>query len=155
MECPKCGLEIEDSAVVCPNCKKVLKLVCPICKTVNELNTCKKCGYVMVTKCNNCGKIAPTESKLCSKCKFSLEKSVILNESNTDDFVMMTIDFPNLTEVKNLLGTAKLYNKFKINLDKVITDYAKKAGLRRQIIDKTYVIINSDLPLPVVPAIRP
>lgn len=140
MECPKCGLEIEDSAVVCPNCKKVLKLVCPICKTVNELNTCKKCGYVMVTKCNNCGKIAPTESKLCSKCKFSLEKSVILNESNTDDFVMMTIDFPNLTEVKNLLGTAKLYNKFKINLDKVITDYAKKAGLRRQIIDKTYVI---------------
>ena len=122
MECPKCGLEIDDKTIVCPNCKKVLKVVCPICKTINESNTCKKCGYVIVTKCHNCGKINPTANKKCAKCKFSLEKSVILNEANTDDFVMLTIDFPNL------------------NLDKVIADYVKSIGLRRQIIDKTYVI---------------
>ena len=30
---------------MCPNCKKVLKVVCPICKTINKTNTCKKCGY--------------------------------------------------------------------------------------------------------------
>ena len=89
----------------------------------------------------NCGKINPTANKKCAKCKFPLEKSVILNEANTDDdFVMLTIDFPNLSEMKDLLGSAKLFNKFKLNLDKVIADYVKSIGLRRQIIDKTYVI---------------
>jgi len=140
MECPKCGLEIDDSTIVCPNCKKVLKVVCPICKTINEGNTCKKCGYVIITKCHNCGKVAPTANKRCAKCKYSLEKSVILNEANTDDFVMLTIDFPNLSEMKDLLGSVKLFNKFKLNLDKIIADYTKSVGLRRQVIDKTYVI---------------
>ncbi len=140
MECPKCGLEIDNNAIVCPNCKKVLKVVCPVCKTVNESNTCKKCGYVIVVKCHNCGKINPTANKKCSKCKFPLEKSVILNEANTDDFAMLTIDFPNLSDMKSILGSAKLYNKFKINLDKIILDYTKSIGVRRQIIDKTYVI---------------
>ena len=30
MECPKCGFELDDKAMVCPNCKKVLKLACPV-----------------------------------------------------------------------------------------------------------------------------
>lgn len=140
MECPKCGFEIDDKATVCPNCKKVLKLVCPICRTVNENNVCKKCGYVIVTKCNKCGKVNPTEFKKCKKCGADLEKSVILNESNTDDFVMMTINFPNVEEMKTLLGSVKLLNKFKINLDKIINDYTRSIGLRRQVIKDTYVI---------------
>ncbi len=140
MECPKCGFEIDDKAIVCPNCKKVLKLICPVCKTVNDTNTCKKCGYVIITKCHKCGKINQTAVKKCKKCGFSTEQSVILNESNTDDFVLMTIDFPNLDEMKSLLGSAKLYNKFKLNLDKVIFDYTKSVGLRRQIIKNTYII---------------
>jgi uncharacterized OB-fold protein len=140
MECPKCGFELDDKAMVCPNCKKVLKLACPICKTINETNTCRNCGYVIISKCHNCGKINQTISKKCRKCGFDTEKSVIMNESNTDDFVMLTIDFPNMDEMKNLLGSAKLLNKFKINLDKLIKDYTKSIGLRRQIIGKTYVI---------------
>ncbi len=140
MECPKCGLEIDDKAMVCPNCKKVLKLACPICKTINESNTCRKCGYVIITKCHNCGKINQTFSKKCKKCGFDTEKSVIMNESNTDDFVMLTIDFPNMDEMKNYLGSAKLLNKFKINLDNLIKEYTKSVGLRRQLIGKTYVI---------------
>jgi predicted amidophosphoribosyltransferase len=40
MECPKCGMEISDNAMVCPNCKKVLKIICPVCRTVNEKNIC-------------------------------------------------------------------------------------------------------------------
>ena len=140
MECPKCGLEIDDNAMVCPNCKKVLKVICPICKAVNEGNICKKCGYVLVTKCNNCGKVNPTANKLCAKCKFPLEKSVILNEANSDDFVMLTLDFPNLSDIKDVLGSSKSFTKFKQRLDKIITDYLKPLGLRRQIIDKTYVI---------------
>ena len=67
MECPKCGLEIDDKALVCPNCKKVLKLVCPVCKAVNEGSTCKKCGYVIVTKCHQCGKVNQTAKKKCIK----------------------------------------------------------------------------------------
>lgn len=140
MECPKCGLEIDDKAMICPNCKKVLKLVCPICKSVNEQNTCKKCGYVIISKCNNCGKINQTFTKKCKKCGFDTEKSVILNEANTDDFVMITLTFPNLDEMKTLLGSAKLFNKFKISLDKIILDYTKSVGLRRQVVGKTYVI---------------
>lgn len=140
MECPKCGFEIDDKATVCPHCKKVLKLVCPICRTVNDNNVCKKCGYVIITKCNKCGKVNPTEFKKCKKCGSDLEKSVILNESNTDDFVMMTINFPNVEEMKTLLGSVKLLNKFKINLDKIIHDYTRSVGLRRQIIKNTYVI---------------
>lgn len=140
MECPKCGIEIDDNAMVCPNCKKVLKLVCPICKTVNVSNTCKKCGYVIISKCHNCGKINQTFSKKCKKCGFDTEKSVIMNEANSDDYVLMTIDFPNMSELKRLLGSVKLFNKFKINLDKLITDCANSLRLRRQIIDKTTVI---------------
>lgn len=140
MECPKCGLEIDDKAMVCPNCKKVLKLACPICKTINTSNTCRKCGYVIITKCNNCGKINQTITKKCKKCGFDTEKSVVMNESNTDDFVMLTIDFPNMDEMKTHLGSVKLLNKFKVNLDKIILDYTKSIGLRRQLIGKTYVI---------------
>ncbi len=140
MECPKCGLEIDDKAMVCPNCKKVLKLACPICKTINTTNTCKKCGYTIITKCHNCGKVNQTAAKKCKKCGFDTEKSVIMNEANADDFAILTIDFPNMDEMKNCLGSAKLLNKFKINLDKIILDYTKPIGLRRQLIGKTYVI---------------
>lgn len=140
MECPKCGFEIDDNAMVCPNCKKVLKLACPICKTINVSNTCKKCGYVIISKCHNCGKINQTINKKCKKCGFETERSVILNEANSDDYALMTIDFPNLDDMKQLLGSVKLYNKFKINLDNIIATYVKSIGLRRQIIGKTTVI---------------
>ena len=140
MECPKCGLEIDEKTTVCPNCKKVLKVVCPICKTINKTNTCKKCGYVIITKCNKCGKINQTVDKKCKKCGFSLEQSVILNESNTDNFALMTIDFPNVNELRNLLGSVQLLNKFKIKLDKIIFDVAKSAGIRRQVLNNTYIL---------------
>lgn len=140
MECPKCGLEIDDNAVVCPNCKKVLKVVCPICKTVNKTNTCKKCGYVVISKCNKCGKVNQTIKGKCPKCGTDTEKSVILNEANTDDYTLLTIDFPNMDEMRVLLGSNKLLTKFKANLDKIIDDLVHSVGIRRQIIDNTYVI---------------
>lgn len=140
MECPKCGLEIDDKTIVCPNCKKVLKVVCPVCKTISKSNTCKNCGYVIIGKCNKCGKINLTGDKKCKKCGFDLERSVILNESNTDKFVALTIEFPNLSEMKVVLGTAKLLNKFKQNLDKIIVDAAKESGVRRQLVGNKYII---------------
>lgn len=140
MECPKCGLELDEKTIVCPNCKKVLKVVCPVCKTINKTNTCKKCGYVIIGKCHKCGKINLTGDKKCKKCGSSTEESVILNEANTDNFVCLTIEFPNMSEMKVLLGSARLLNKFKANLDKIILDCAKEAGVRRQLVGNTYML---------------
>lgn len=140
MECPKCGLEIDDKTIVCPNCKKVLKVVCPVCKTISKSNTCKNCGYVIIGKCNKCGKINLTGDKKCKKCGFDLERSVILNEANTDNFVCLTIDFPNISEMKVVLGSAKLLNKFRQNLDKIIAECAKNSGVRRQIVGNKYIL---------------
>ena len=91
---------------------KYFFIYCPVCKTINKGNTCKKCGYVIIGKCNKCGKINLTGDKKCKKCGFSTEQSVILNESNTDNFTALTIEFPNMSEMKVLLGSAKLLNKF-------------------------------------------
>ncbi len=145
MECPKCGFEIDEKTTVCPNCKKVLKIVCPKCKTINKTNTCKRCGYVILTKCNRCGKINLTGNGKCKKCGFDLEKSVILNEANSDKFSCLVINFPSMGEVAQLLGSARLLNKFKDNIDKIIVEQAKNALVRRQLIDKNIIIrFNKD-----------
>lgn len=145
MECPKCGFELNDKATVCPNCKKVLKVICPKCKTVNTSNTCKRCGTVILTKCHKCGKINLTANGKCKKCGFDLEKSVILNESNTDDYGCLILSFPSMGEISEILGNARLFNKFKQNLDSLIDRQAQECGLRRQIIGKNIVIrFNKD-----------
>ena len=140
MECPKCGFEIDDNATVCPNCKKVLKIVCPKCKTLNKTNTCKRCGYVILTKCHKCGKINLSEHGKCRKCGFDLEKSVILNESNTDNFACLIITFPVMGEIAQILGSARLVNKFKNNIDNIIVKQAEEASARRQVVGKNIVI---------------
>jgi len=141
MECPKCGAEIDKSALVCPNCKKVLKIICPVCKTINTKNTCKKCGEVLVTKCAKCGKINLLKNKKCVKCGFSNEISAVLGESNTDTFAVVRIDFPNSNVVKAKLGSNQLYKKFMANIDAMINSYMQTLNVRRQIVKgDTYVI---------------
>ena len=112
MECPKCGFKINDDTTVCPNCKKVLKLICPICKTVNKTNTCTNCGFIIVNKCHQCGKINPTIAGRCSKCGFDTNVSAILQGSNIDEFACVSIDFPNLEDMKQILGSSRLFEKF-------------------------------------------
>lgn len=140
IECPKCGMELDDKATVCPNCKKVLKVVCPKCKTINKTNTCKRCGYVILTKCHRCGKVNLTGNGHCKKCGFNLEESVILNEANTDKFACLIISFPVMGEIAQILGSAKLVNKFKANIDSIILKYANEVNSRRQHIGKNIVI---------------
>jgi hypothetical protein len=142
MECPKCGAEIEKSAMVCPNCKKVLKIVCPVCRTVNEKNICRKCGEILVTKCVKCGKINLLKNKNCVKCGFSNEISAVLNESNSETFALLRIDFPNLDVVKANLGSNQLYQKFRANFDGMINSYVKTLNLRRQIVKNNIYIIR-------------
>ena len=131
MECPKCGAEISKSAMVCPNCKKVLKIVCPVCKTVNEKNTCRKCGEILVTKCAKCGKINLLKNPKCIKCGYSNEISAVLGESNTDSFAVVRIDFPNSDVVKAKLGSNQLYQKFWTNFDSLIASYVHSLNVRR------------------------
>ena len=142
MECPKCGAEIDKSAMVCPNCKKVLKIICPECKTVNTKNTCRKCGKILVTKCAKCGKINLAKNKQCVKCGFSTEISAVLNESNAESFAVLRIDFPNSDVVKSKLGSNQLYEKFKTNLDNLIKNYVTSLNIRRQIVNKEIYIIR-------------
>ena len=139
MECPNCGYEVDNNTLVCPNCKKVLKLVCPVCKTLNKTNTCKKCGYTIMVKCHNCGKINKNINKKCTNCGFSTELSCILKDANSDDYAMMLIEFPNMDEIASCFGP-QLITKFKNNLDKVLKNTLKKHKLNYRIYDKKYVV---------------
>lgn len=141
MECPKCGAEIGKNDLVCPNCKKVLKIVCPVCRYINTKNICKKCGEVLITKCSNCGKINLNKNKKCVKCGYSTEKSAVQEESNTDTFVVVKLEFPNADLIKAVFGANQVYTKFMSNLDNMICSCVRKAGVRRQIIKNyTYII---------------
>lgn len=142
MECPKCGAEIENNALVCPNCKKVLKIICPVCRTVNEKNVCRKCGEVLVVKCNNCGKINMMKNRKCIKCGYSTEISAVQSESNTDTFAVVKIEFPNYEVLKTALGSNQLFTKFKSNIDKIIYAYVAKLGVRRQIVQNGIYLLR-------------
>lgn len=146
MECPKCGAEIDKNAMVCPNCKKVLKIVCPNCRTVNTKNVCRKCGKILVTKCARCGKINLTKNAKCVKCGYSNEISAVQGESNTDTFAVLRIDFPNSDVIKSALGSNQLFMKFRTNLDNLIVSYLNSLHVRRQILKgDTYIIrFNKD-----------
>ncbi len=146
MECPKCGAQIEKNTLVCPNCKKVLKIVCPRCKTINSSNICKKCGEVIVLRCSKCGKINLSKNKKCLNCDYPLDKSAIINESNTADFALVKLTFPNAESIREKLGSNKLFNKFKSRFDMMILSYLEPLGLRRQIVNgKEYLIrFNKD-----------
>lgn len=146
MECPKCGMEIDDKALTCPNCKKVLKLVCPICNAINTSNTCHKCGYIIVNKCHQCGKINQTIIGKCPKCGFDTHVSAILQGSNIEEFAGVTLHFQNIKDIKSLLGSNRLYEKFKDKLNGLIYDYTKSIGLKRGVLgDDTYIIrFNKD-----------
>ncbi len=148
MKCPKCDFDIDEKMLVCPNCKKVLKLVCPKCKTINQGNVCKKCGFSIITKCHKCGKINQTISTKCTKCGFNTYTSAAINSSNIDEFACLIISFTNLDDIKSALGSTKLYEKFKINLDKLVYDYAQENNLVKEIIEDNYVLrFNKDLSL--------
>lgn len=145
MKCPKCNIDTTEDMLVCPNCKKVLKLACPKCKAINKSNVCGKCGFTIITKCHKCGKVNQTINSKCSKCGFSTYTSVAINSSKIDEFACLTIEFPNLSDIKPALGSTKLAEKFKVNLDKLISNYLSGVDLSREIIDNLYVIrFNKD-----------
>ncbi|MBR1424917.1 hypothetical protein IJ579_05085 [bacterium] len=142
MECPNCGAEIDKNTLVCPNCKKVLKIICHKCRTVNTKNVCKKCGEILASKCVKCGKINLTVNEKCTKCGYPTTYSAIQAESLTDNFAVMKIEFPNSDVVKARLGSNKLFAKFRSNFDNMIVKFVHSLGLRRQIYEDDIYIIR-------------
>src|SRR5574344_379436 len=145
MECPKCKNEVGDNELICPHCKKVLKLKCPKCGALNKGNTCRRCGFVIISKCHQCGKINPTINGKCSKCGFSTYTSVAISSSDIDEFACLTIEFPNLDDIRSVMGSTKLKEKFKNNLDRLIAEYCGSIGTSREILESVYVVrFNKD-----------
>ncbi len=142
MECPKCGVEIDNNTLVCPNCKKVLKIICPTCRTINTKNICKTCGEILASKCVKCGKINLTRNKNCPKCGYPTAYSALQGECLTDEFAVIKIEFPNSDIVKAKLGSNKLFTKFRSNFDRMIVKYVNSLGLRRQVFKGDVYIIR-------------
>ena len=42
MNCPNCNKELNKDTLVCPQCKKVLKLQCPSCKNITKKTRIKR-----------------------------------------------------------------------------------------------------------------
>ena len=129
MECPKCHRNISDNATVCPHCHKVLTLVCPNCRTLGQSPVCENCGYIILEKCSKCGRVISTSSEKC-KCGFSTATSVAYQECETDEFATLSIKFGALRNIRRILGSQDLYNKFKIRLKNLLISQLKGVEAR-------------------------
>ncbi len=145
MECPKCHRNISDSATTCPHCHKVLTLVCPNCRTLGQSPVCENCGYIILEKCSKCGRVISTSSEKC-KCGFPTATSIAYQECETDEFASMSIKFASLRNIRRILGSQDLYNKFKIKLKNLLISQLKGVEARIIVYGDTYVVnFNKEL----------
>lgn len=140
MKCPTCKTEVSENTLICPNCKKVLKLQCHNCGAITKNSTCEKCGTVILNKCYKCGKLNTTNQDKCPKCGMDINASIGLKESVIEEFAVLTIDLTNLDEIQNALKSEKLAKKFKTNIYEIIKKTAAQKKLRVQVIDNTFII---------------
>lgn len=140
MNCPKCKTPISDKDLVCPSCKKVIRLQCPVCKNITKNTVCEKCGTVLLNKCYKCGKLNSTIFEKCPKCGLNINASIGLRESVIEEFAVLTIEVTNFDDIKNAFKSDKITKQFKANLYSLIKKNAAQKKLRVQLIDNTYII---------------
>ena len=140
MNCPKCKTPISDKDLICPNCKKVIRLQCPVCKNITKNTVCEKCGTVLLNKCYKCGKLNSTTFENCPKCGLNINASIGLRESVIEEFAVLTVEVTNFDDIKNAFKSDKITNQFKTNLYTLIRKNAAQKKLRVQFIDDTYII---------------
>ena len=140
MNCPRCKEEITEKDLICPHCKKVLKLVCPICGNITKKPVCEKCGSVILNKCYKCGRLNTTNGENCPRCGMNINASIGLRESLIEEFAVLSIEITNFDEIKTALKSEKLIDRFKNNLYTLIKRTALQKKLRVQFIDDTFII---------------
>ena len=140
MNCPKCKTQISDRELVCPKCKKVLKLQCHTCGAVTKNTVCEKCGTVILNKCYKCGKLNSTTLEKCPNCGLDINASIGLRESVIEEFAALTIEITNFDDIKNAFKSDKIMQKFKRNFYGMIKKAALQKKLRVQFIENTFII---------------
>ena len=140
MNCPKCKTPIDEKDLVCPNCKKVLRLQCPVCGAVTKNTICDKCGNVILNKCYKCGRLNATTLEKCPKCGLDINASIGLRESFIEEFAALTIEITNFDDIKHAFKSDKMLQKFKKNFYEMIKKTASQKKLRVQFLEDTFII---------------
>ena len=140
MNCPKCNTVIGEKDLVCPNCKKVLRLQCPACGAITKNTVCEKCGSVIINKCYKCGKLNSAALEKCPKCGLNVNASIGLRESVIEEFAVLTIEITNFEDIKNAFKSDKIVEQFKKNLYTLIRKTAAQKKLRVQFLQDTFII---------------
>lgn len=140
MNCPKCNTKIGEKDLVCPSCKKVLRLQCPACGKVTKNSVCEKCGSVIINKCYKCGKLNSTSLEKCPKCGLNVNASIGLRESVIEEFAVLTIEVTNFEDIKSAFKSDKIVEQFKKNLYTMIKKTAAQKKLRVQFLEDTFII---------------
>lgn len=140
MNCPKCKTPISDKDLVCPNCKKVIRLQCPVCGNTTKNTVCEKCGNVLLNKCYKCGKLNSTVFEKCPKCGLNINASIGLRESVIEEFAVLTVEVTNFDDIKLAFNSDKITRQFKANFYGLIKKNASQKKLRVQFVDNTYII---------------
>ena len=124
MNCPKCKQEITEKDLVCPNCKKVLKLKCQKCGHITKKPVCDRCGNTIINKCYKCGRLNSTSLEVCPSCGMNINASILLREATIEEFAAMTIELENYEAIQEAFNSEKLARHFRANFYALI----KKIG---------------------------
>src|SRR5574344_389539 len=140
MNCPKCKSTIAENDLICPTCKKVIRLKCQVCGAITKNSVCEKCGTVLLNKCYKCGKLNNTTVEKCPACGLDVNASIGLKESIIEEFAALTIEVTNFEDIKSAFKSQKITDNFKNNFYTMIKKAAAHQKHRVQFINDTFVI---------------
>ena len=140
MNCPKCKQEISERDLVCPNCKKVLKLKCQKCGHITKKAVCDRCGNTIINKCYKCGRLNSTSLEVCPSCGMNIDASILLREATIEEFAAMTIELENYEAIQEAFNSEKLARHFRANFYALIKKIGAEKKLRVQLVDNVFII---------------
>ncbi len=140
MNCPKCKQEISEKDLVCPNCKKVLKLKCQKCGHITKKAVCDRCGNTIINKCYKCGRLNSTSLEICPSCGMNIDASILLREATIEEFAAMTIELENYEAIQEAFNSEKLARHFRANFYALIKKIGAEKKLRVQLVDNVFII---------------
>lgn len=140
MNCPKCNSQIGENDLVCPSCKKVLKLQCHKCGHVTKNAVCEKCGTTIINKCYKCGRLNSAALEVCPSCGMNINASIGLRESVIEEFAALTVEVENADAIQDAFKSEKLAMRFMTNFYEMVKKIASEKKLRVQRMGNTFII---------------